>query len=116
MANEEIWLVRPLRTFRLLLFREAYHFIESGEDSNSNEPDSRLGSTTFPFSMSVSGNVGAADGKNQFTSGIYWTSNPVEDDNVRAYNVSYYYQGIVYTIITNRKKNGYSVRCVTKAS
>ena len=76
MANEEIRLVRPPCLSRLLLFREAYHFIEDGKTNveGENVPASNY-ILRFPTSISRAGAVKPWDGETGYvnSSAANWT-------------------------------------------
>jgi len=90
----------------LLLFREAYHFIESGETAKDGLTDTI---TSFPFSLSyLIGNVNGANGEyaNQSIRSHYWI---YRINAVNAVN-NLRFDTRTGTQETNRAYNGFSVR------
>jgi len=90
----------------LLLFREAYHFIESGDDKiTDNNVGTKL--KVFPFSMAYTGRIDRVDGAmDTMNSGRLWTA--LSDSDV---NASYVYFGSSQiSNPTSTKHYGFSVR------
>jgi len=92
----------------LYLFREAYHFIESGTDRNTT---TGIGTTLlgYPFSLTYSGNIVQNKGTYdvQGVQGLLWTA---WHNSASTATYLEFRDALVYTRTSNSKKYGWPVR------
>jgi len=91
-----------------ILFREAYHFIESGKINGNTTTSNNV--RQYPISAILTGSINYSTGETYYNEyGNYWTYYSNASD--RAYTVHY---GTTYLNIhnTDLKKFGFPVRCV----
>ena len=99
----------------LYLFREAYHFIESGKGNIYGTTGLSTILNEFPLDMVYAGNIYFGDGTryDNETGGVNWSQYALPDNQASAVNFSDVYVGPNHG---NQRRYGFSVRCVAKAS